>query len=656
MKKILFLLLLFVISISNVEARKYALIIAIGDYPSYTGWSTISSVNDIPLIKGALESQGFAKENISVLVNKEATKKGIIEAFEFLKQKLKPGDIVVLHYSGHGQQIFDNNGDEIDFKDEAIIPYGAFAEYNEEYQGQNHLRDDELAVIIASIRNTLGSNGQLLFMLDSCHSGSSTRGGKTRGGKATFAPPNWEEKKGEKPSGSDMMEKVTLSKNASPFVMISGASANELNYEYEGYGSLSYAFSKAMNELGSDFTYRQLFSKIASNMNVISPKQTPTIEGDLDYKLFKGEYVKQQTYFPVKKIARPDVIKINSGKLQGLFKNTTVFILPSGTNTVTEDKIIAKGKIVFAKYNEASIKLDKELESTNEKDFWVFIDQPSFGDIELNVFMDESIKDEEVSNRINTFLIDNNIGKITDNNKNADVIIEDINGDFLLLFANGGDEFSKIENSRGTDKILEVENQLFNYAQGKYLKNLSIKNYKYEFDFKLIPIEFDDEIGIPGDLLADSLYYNSGILEVQPGVSHVVLQVSNKSKKPIYFSIIEINSKGEIAPFMPNDECNLNSNERKIAPGQTMIFKDCIYSFGPPYEKLMLKGFASSSPINFTSTIKSRGTSSSSKRGNENPLERFISNSYTQSRGASASNSSGKIDAFSNEFIYEIVK
>lgn len=656
MKKPLILLVLLLALFSELEAKKYALIIAIGDYPSYTGWTAISSANDVSLVQDALKSQGFTEDNISVLINRDATKQGIIDAFESLKSRIEDGDIVVIHFSGHGQQIFDDNGDEIDFKDEAIIPYDAFAEYNEEYKGENHLRDDELANVIASFRNKLGSDGQLLFMLDSCHSGSATRGGKSRGGKAVFAPSDWEDKKGDTPTGSDMMENIKLSDNASPFVMISGASANELNYEYEGFGSLSYSFSKAMNELGSDFTYRQLFSKIASNMSVISPKQTPTIEGDIDYKLFKGEYVKQQPYFELKTIARPNVVKIGAGKLQGLFKNTTVILMPSGSSSISEDKIITKGKIVFSKYNEASIRLDNELKSTNKNDYWVFIDQPSFGDIELNVLIDKSVDDNSVIARIDSFLVDNYIGKLTTDIQNADVIIEEINGNLILKYASNADEFSKIENSRGVDKVTEIENQLFNYAQGTYLKNLSIKNYKYEFDFKLIPVEYDDEIGIAGDLLHDSLYYNkSGTFVVNTSTSHVVLQVSNKSKKPIYFSIIEINSKGEIASFMPNGNCNLNSNERKIGPGQTMVFKDCVYSFGPPYEKLMLKGFASSSPIDFTSTIKSRGKGSG-KKGNDNPLERFISNSYTQSRGSSGSKSNGKIDAFSTEFIYEIVE
>src|SRR5690606_38059030 len=177
MKKYITLLALL-FSIQLFSSEKHALIIAIGDYPAEGGWSQISSANDVPLIKSALLTQGFAESNITTLIDNQATKQGIEDAFTALAKRIKKGDIVVIHYSGHGQQIFDDNGDEVDGLDEAIVPYDAFVKYTNNYKGENHLRDDELGNIIANFRNKLGENGQLLVILDSCHSGSATRGGK----------------------------------------------------------------------------------------------------------------------------------------------------------------------------------------------------------------------------------------------------------------------------------------------------------------------------------------------------------------------------------------------------------------------------------------------------------------------------------------------
>lgn len=637
----------------HVAAEKYGLIIAIGDYPTKTGWSTISSVNDVPLIKQALLAQGFTEKNISILSDAEATKVGIIKAIEELKSKIKAGDVVVIHYSGHGQQIFDDNGDEIDGKDEALVPYDAWVKYTFNYKGENHLRDDELGNIIANFRNTLGSKGQLLFILDSCHSGSTTRGRKARGGKATFAPDDWKPIENDKTKGSAMVERTKVTADAAPFVLISGASADELNYEYEGFGSLSYAFSKAMTELGSDFTYRQLFSKIATNMNVISPKQTPTIEGNVDYKLFNGDYVQQQAYFEISKIPNVNMIHINAGKIQGLFEGTTVKIVPSGTTKVTDKNVISTGKITKSNFNLAYITLDKSLNSTNSKAFWVIIDKQSYGDIAIKVYLDETIKDNTITSGVTNYLQKNNLGTIVTETLQADVIVFSNKKTIALKTPSGAKNIDTEESTRGATTVEELNQKLFNFAQGQYLKNLSLKNQSFEIEFKLLPINYSEETGKVGELIDATKNINeAGIFEVVPNKDHVVLQITNKSKKALYVSIIEINSKGEIAPFMPNDNCPLTNDERKLAPGQTIIFKDCVYNFGPPYERLILKGFATTTPINFQPTVVSRGESND----NSNPLENFIQQSYTQSRGATGNSTSNDVDGFSTEFVYEIVK
>lgn len=650
-KKCAFLFFLFFAI--GTSAEKYGLIIAIGDYPSKTGWAPISSVNDVPLIKQALLNQGFSEKNLSILINEEATKAGIIKAIENLKSKIKPGDIVVIHYSGHGQQIFDDNGDEIDGKDESIVPYDAWVRYTFNYKGENHLRDDELGNIIANFRNALGNKGQLLLILDSCHSGSTTRGRKARGGEATFAPDDWKALENDKTKGSAMVERTKVNTNAAPFVLISGASANELNYEYEGFGSLSYAFSKAMNELGSNFTYRQLFSKIATNMNVISPKQTPTIEGDIDYMLFNGEYVKQQAYFEIAKIPNANLIHINAGKIQGLFEGTTVKIVPSGTITATDKNVISTGTITKSNFNLAYIKLDKSLSSTNSKEYWVIIDKQSYGDIAIKVYFDENIKDNTIKNGVTQYLQKNNLGTVVTAIGEADVILESRNSKIELKSPSGIKDIDTDTNTRGSNSVDDINQKLFNFAQGQYLKNLTLKNQAYEMEFKLLPINYSDETGNVGDLIEETKNINeAGIFEVVPEKDHVVLQVTNKSKKTLYISIIEINSKGEIAPFMPNDNCPLTNEERKLAPGQTMIFKDCVYSFAPPYETLILKGFATTTPINFQPTVATRGEGSR----NANPLENFIQQSYNQTRGASGNSANSEVDGFSSEFVYEIVK
>lgn len=125
--------------------NKLALLIGIGQYPQESGWPTIHGDNDVTIIKDLLFDQDFKEENIFTLTNSTATKASITSTLEALRQKAKQGDIVYIHFSGHGQQVTDLDGDEDDHYDEAWIPYDARKKYEAGiYEGENHIIDDEL--------------------------------------------------------------------------------------------------------------------------------------------------------------------------------------------------------------------------------------------------------------------------------------------------------------------------------------------------------------------------------------------------------------------------------------------------------------------------------------------------------------------------------
>ena len=127
---LLFVLVLLLQQASAQVPEKYALIVAISNYAPSTGWNKLNSENDIPLIKESLKRQGFKEENIRIMRDKEGTKTGILTAMQqqFLG-KAKAGDICVFHFSGHGQQVMDDNGDEADGYDEALVTYDSPMDY-----------------------------------------------------------------------------------------------------------------------------------------------------------------------------------------------------------------------------------------------------------------------------------------------------------------------------------------------------------------------------------------------------------------------------------------------------------------------------------------------------------------------------------------------
>lgn len=188
------------------EGRKLALIIAISDYGDpglnpLTGepmrrYRTLNSKNDIPLIRGALEVQGFRGENIRVLQDADADADGIRTAFRQLEREAEEGDVVVFHYSGHGHRMTNDNpeeDEETDGYDELLVPYGAHDEFYEGYDGSLHIRDDEVGELLARLRQRVGPTGNVTFFIDACHSGTATRGAEelaARGSAEPLGPPN----------------------------------------------------------------------------------------------------------------------------------------------------------------------------------------------------------------------------------------------------------------------------------------------------------------------------------------------------------------------------------------------------------------------------------------------------------------------------------
>ena len=119
LKKVLFILLFLNFSIAKAE--KYALIIAIGDYPTKTGWSTISSANDVPLIKQALVNNGFAQANIQTLIDAAQNKLNALkERVNQIQQQAGEGIRNVNAAADDADDILDNKVDAAEAKLENI--------------------------------------------------------------------------------------------------------------------------------------------------------------------------------------------------------------------------------------------------------------------------------------------------------------------------------------------------------------------------------------------------------------------------------------------------------------------------------------------------------------------------------------------------------
>lgn len=143
-------------------ARK-ALLVGINDYKGVGDLR--GCVNDVLDMHFSLRSLfGFQTPEIRVLTDSRATKENIEHRLKnWLVKGAKAGDFLVFHFSGHGSQIRDRNGDEEleDGLDELICPYDM------NWDG-TFITDDTLNEIFENVPE----DALLEVFLDCCHSGT----------------------------------------------------------------------------------------------------------------------------------------------------------------------------------------------------------------------------------------------------------------------------------------------------------------------------------------------------------------------------------------------------------------------------------------------------------------------------------------------------
>jgi hypothetical protein len=107
--------------------------------------------------------------SISRLSNLEATKERVISEIRRVGQLCDENDIFFFFYSGHGNPMPDQDGDEEDGSDEAMCLPRADGTCDE----GSWLRDDDFSAEIADV-----TAGHKLMILDCCHSGTMLDFGK----------------------------------------------------------------------------------------------------------------------------------------------------------------------------------------------------------------------------------------------------------------------------------------------------------------------------------------------------------------------------------------------------------------------------------------------------------------------------------------------
>lgn len=265
---------------------KKALLVGVNRY-KIPGADLRGCVNDVKNLQAVLtQMYGFANKDIVVLTDFAATTKAMQAAMSKLVSDARKGDVLLLHYSGHGSNVPDANGDEADRRDEILCPT--------DLDWKKPFLDDWLRKTL----NRLRAGVSLTVIMDCCYSGSNTR---------VFLPPDAPRISRYLPSPWDLMaaesgrklrgrvrgslrestaakrKKKDLVDVAIPELLITGCRDTQTSADaYIGgtyNGALTYSLVETLKDAGGTISYRQLHQGTIKRLKQGDFDQVPQLEG-----------------------------------------------------------------------------------------------------------------------------------------------------------------------------------------------------------------------------------------------------------------------------------------------------------------------------------------------------------------------------------------
>jgi len=242
--------------------KKIALLIGI----NYTGTSAQLNgcQNDVIKIKEVIKSNyNYEEQNINMLIDKpeyiQPTASNIITELNsiYIRCKKEVIEEVFIYYSGHGSNVIDNDRDEIDGKDECIVPL--------DYANSGLITDDLIYKFLSQLAPV---KKKIIWIFDSCNSAS-----------CTDLPYSFTLDNSNHIIKQNLSKRKPIANNKNIFVL-SGCLDAKVSYdvrEPDGTpcGLLSYNLRKTLEHVGYNCTIEQLLTNIKNGFGLND--QTPVL-------------------------------------------------------------------------------------------------------------------------------------------------------------------------------------------------------------------------------------------------------------------------------------------------------------------------------------------------------------------------------------------
>jgi hypothetical protein len=533
------------------STRRFALLIGIDKYRSSTIPRLEGCKNDVQAMKSVLIGRyRFPEKNVHVLLDEQATYANIVhEIKSFLAANAtRPGDIVVIHYSGHGSRSPDPKAPS--GTEETIVPYDS--------RDQQNL--DITAKAFSSMLKVLAQKTKnITVILDSCNSGRIV---KTRGGMVTTkvrsiadaksAPP-------EPPSWTDGVRGMDDSQSKlSPlddsYVLLAAALAKENAKEYsigsQHYGVFSYFLTRALQTASPDASYRDVMGPVKLQVIDSVDDETPQLVGpNQDHQLFGARVKDAIPYLLVMPDSQPGKVKlpyagephgITSSSIYDVYSsNVEKFELPAKPIAQIEIEQVnpdsSTGKIVTGgpvpDYSRAVL---HELRLSNRK-LRVWIQRTPHSDVL-----------DSIASLIKSFPRIS----LVENQEAANLLVyedKDKDKDQVMLGTPDGIPLS-VPRPADSSSALDIGQQILKWASWFYILSMESRDSDLDIELSITSENAPDKDREPGPELAAIRRADNVFLAGEKAI----VTIKNKSYKTVYVTLLIVSSDRTIYVLLPD--------------------------------------------------------------------------------------------------------
>jgi len=628
--------------------RKFALLVGINKYSNGTN-PLRGCVNDVLLQKELLTHRfGFNPNDIKILTDQQATRQGILAAFEqHLINQAKPGDVVVFHYSGHGSQVVDPDKDNPDGLNSTLVPIDSG------YNSSGGVVEDIMGHTLFLLMYALKTDN-VTVVLDSCNSGGAKRGNflvRTRDGGEKFqASPQefayqqqWLKRLNLSPQEFIKLRRQGVAKG----VVIASAKrdqyAADVPFNDFHAGAFTYLFTQYLWQQTANQSVKRILVDVNRSTKILS--RTNGIFQDPELELNSKENPNPVTYFiPFNTSYAEAVVTqtkgnqvelwlggIDARSLEAFNKDAAFSVVDASGKQMglvkleSRQGLIGQGKFISAARGNAELKPGTLLQETirgvpNDLTLKIGLDD-AFDSNTTN----EAQQALQAINRVTTLPLGQQevqyiFASMTETrykqlqkSKVANLPAVASFGLFLPSLDQIVPQSFGVANETITAAVQRLKpkfksllaarivKQMLpnNTSQLKVTASINIAGSKNIIS-ETLPTRGIDKTGASTSTPAKPITIKDGEIPKLPVGRQVVFEVENKEAAPIYISILVIDAAGDMAIIFPNDwtasddAALLAARDKRIIPGDDDDFK---LTVGEPLGITEALIIASTSPL-----------------------------------------------------------